>query len=356
MCRKLIEMRKYDYSFLEQDKIPGNLLNVLTGIYSMKSDNDHRKEKYDAVFTELEKIAIVQSVKGSNAIEGILTTDERINAIVNRSSAPLNHNEEEIAGYRDALNAIHNGYRNLNFNEANILSLHETLLKVVKPDAAGKYKEQDNVIMEVKNDGTRCVRFTPVPSNETKSAMEQLVLAYIDARDNSNINQLLLIPCVILDFWCIHPFSDGNGRMSRLLTLLLLYKIGFDAGKYISFEEQINKSKGYYYEALRISSMNWHENKNDYFHFVEYFLVTLFNCYKELDKRFATVNSKKINKTTRIEAIVLNSLLPISKKEISDILPDVSVTTIEAVLGKLLKEEKILKIGEGRDTKYIRKI
>ncbi len=348
-------MRKYDYSFLERGKIPGNLVNVLTGIYSMKSDNDHRKEKYDAVFTELEKIAIVQSVKESNAIEGILTTDERINAIVNRSSAPLNHNEEEIAGYRDALNLIHNGYQNLNFNEANILSLHETLLKVAKPNAAGKYKEQDNVIMEVKGDGTRCVRFAPIPSNETKSAMEQLVLAYIDARDNSNINQLLLIPCVILDFLCIHPFSDGNGRMSRLLTLLLLYKAGFDAGKYISFEEQINKSKGYYYEALRRSSINWHENKNDYFYFVEYFLVTLFNCYRELDKRFATVNSKKINKTTRIEATVLNSLLPISKKEISDILPDVSVTTIEAVLGKLLKEEKILKIGEGRDTRYIRK-
>ncbi len=348
-------MRKYDYSFLERGKIPGNLVNVLTGIYSMKSDNDHRKEKYDAVFTELEKIAIVQSVKESNAIEGILTTDERINAIVNRSSAPLNHNEEEIAGYRDALNLIHNGYQNLNFNEANILSLHETLLKVAKPNAAGKHKEQDNVIMEVKGDGTRCVRFAPIPSNETKSAMEQLVLAYVDARDNSNINQLLLIPCVILDFLCIHPFSDGNGRMSRLLTLLLLYKAGFDAGKYISFEEQINKSKGYYYEALRRSSINWHENKNDYFYFVKYFLVTLFNCYKELDKRFATVNSKKINKTTRIEATVLNSLLPISKKEISDILPDVSVTTIEAVLGKLLKEEKILKIGEGRDTRYIRK-
>ncbi len=350
-----MEMRKYDYSFLEHDKIPGNLVNVLTGIYSMKSDNDHRKEKYDAVFTELEKIAIVQSVKESNAIEGILTTDERINAIVNRSSAPLNHNEEEIAGYRDALNLIHNGYQNLNFNEANILSLHETLLKVAKPNVAGKYKEQDNVIMEVKGDGTRCVRFAPIPSNETKSAMEQLVLAYVDARDNSNINQLLLIPCVILDFLCIHPFSDENGRMSRLLTLLLLYKAGFDAGKYISFEEQINKSKGYYYEALRRSSINWHENKNDYFYFAKYFLVTLFNCYKELDKRFATVNSKKINKTTRIEATVLNSLLPISKKEISDILPDVSVTTIEAVLGKLLKEEKILKIGEGRDTRYIRK-
>ena len=349
-------MRKYDYSFLEFDRIPGNLINVLTSIYSMKSSNDNRKENFPNIFTELEKIAIVQSVKGSNAIEGILTTDERINEIVNKSSAPLNHNEEEIAGYRDVLNMIHTMHDSLNISEANILSFHEILLRTAKPTVAGKYKTSDNVIMEIKQDGTRSVRFSPVPAIETKNSMEQLLLAYIDARDNPNINQLLLIPCVILDFLCIHPFSDGNGRMSRLLTLLLLYKAGFDAGKYISFEEQINKTKGYYYESLRKSSVSWHENQNDYFFFVENFLMTLYTCYKELDKRFATVNSKKINKTSRIEATILNSILPISKKEISYILPDVSVTTIESVLSKMIKENKIIKIGEGRNTRYIRNI
>ena len=349
-------MRKFDYSFLESNKIPGNLINVLTSIYSMKSSNDNRKEKFPNIFTELEKIAIVQSVKGSNAIEGILTTDERINEIVNKSSAPLNHNEEEIAGYRDVLNMIHTRHDSLNISEANIISFHEILLRTAKPNVAGKYKTSDNVIMDIKQDGTRSARFSPVPAIDTKSSMEQLLLAYIDARDNPNINQLLLIPCVILDFLCIHPFSDGNGRMSRLLTLLLLYKAGFDAGKYISFEEQINKTKGYYYEALRKSSISWHENQNDYFFFVENFLMTLFTCYKELDKRFATVNSKKINKTSRIEATILNSILPISKKEISNILPDVSVTTIESVLSKMIKENKIVKIGEGRNTRYIRNI
>ena len=251
---------------------------------------------------------------------------------------------------------IHTTHDSLNISEANIISFHEILLRTAKPNVAGKYKTSDNVIMEIKQDGTRSVRFSPVPAIDTKSSMEQLLLAYIDARDNPNINQLLLIPCVILDFLCIHPFSDGNGRMSRLLTLLLLYKAGFDAGKYISFEEQINKTKGYYYEALRKSSISWHENQNDYFFFVENFLMTLFTCYKELDKRFATVNSKKINKTSRIEATILNSILPISKKEISNILPDVSVTTIESVLSKMIKENKIFKIGEGRNTRYIRNI
>jgi len=349
-------MRKYDYSFLENDKIPAKLINLLTGIYSMKTNNDIRKENYPNIFTELEKIAIVQSVKGSNAIEGIITTDERINEIVNNSSAPLNHNEEEIAGYRDVLNIIHTNHNNLNISEANILSFHEMMLRVAKPNVAGKYKVEDNIIMEVRPDGSRSIRFKPVAASDTPKAMEQLILAYVDARDNPNINQLLLIPCVILDFLCIHPFSDGNGRMSRLLTLLLLYKAGFDAGKYISFEEQINKTKGYYYEALRQSSISWDTNQNDYFYFVYNFLQTLFNCYKELDKRFATVNSKKINKTTRIEATILNSVLPITKKDISNILPDISVTTIEVVLNKMLKEGKITKIGEGRSTSYIRKL
>lgn len=348
-------MKKYDYSFLEKDKIPAKLVNLLTGIYSMKTNNDSRKENYPKVFTELEKIAIVQSVKGSNAIEGIITTDERINEIVNKNSAPLNHNEEEIAGYRDVLNLIHTNYYNLNISEASILTFHEMLLRVAKPNVAGKYKLEDNVVMELRPDGTRSIRFKPVSASETPKAMEQLILAYIDARDNPNINQLLLIPCVILDFLCIHPFSDGNGRMSRLLALLLLYKAGFDAGKYISFEEQINKTKGYYYEALRQSSIAWDNNQNDYYYFVYNFLYTLFNCYKELDKRFATVNSKKINKTSRVEATILNSVLPITKKEISDILPDVSVTTIEAVLNKMQKEGKITKIGVGRNTSYIRK-
>ena len=348
-------MRKYDYSFLENDKIPAKLINLLTGIYSMKTNNDIRKNNFPNIFTELEKIAIVQSVKESNAIEGIITTDERINEIVNRSSAPLNHNEEEIAGYRDVLNLIHKNHENLNISEDNLLSFHEMLLRAAKPNVAGKYKVDDNVIMEIKPDGTRSIRFKPVPAIETPKAMEQLILAYIDARDNPNINQLLLIPCVILDFLCIHPFSDGNGRMSRLLTLLLLYKAGFDAGKYISFEGQINKTKGFYYESLKQSSELWNDNKNDYYYFIYNFLSTLFTCYKELDKRFATVNSKKINKTTRIEATILNSVLPITKKEISDILPDVSVTTIESVLNKMQKEGKITKIGEGRNTSYIRK-
>lgn len=324
-------------------------------ISQLKTIENFRKEKFEKIFTELESVAKVQSVKSSNEIEGIITSDDRINAIVNQNSAPLNHNESEIAGYRDALNLIHQNYQNISFSQNTILSLHKTLLSATNYEYGGKYKTENNVIMEIDNSGNRKVRFRPVEANETENAMEQLELAFLDAYNDSNVNQLLLIPCVILDFLCIHPFRDGNGRMSRLLSLLLLYKNGFDVGKYISFEEQINKNKTQYYDSLKISSENWHDNKNNYIPFMQNFIITLYQCYQELDKRFAVVNSSKITKNSRIEATVLNSILPISKSEICKILPDVSPSTIESVLGKMVKSQTIKIIGNGRGARYVRK-
>lgn len=347
-------MRKFDYSFLDNGMIPSNLVNTTSGIYALRTTAGVRKEDYPKVFTELESIARVQSVKSSNAIEGIITSDQRIAAIVNQSSAPLNHSEAEIAGYRDALNRVHTDYEHLTFSEGDILLLHETMMTLSGDDLAGQYKQTDNIIVEIDANGNRRVRFRPTPASETKEAMEQMELAYMDACSNYNINQLLLIPCVILDFLCIHPFRDGNGRMSRLLSLLLLYKNGFDAGKYISFEEQINKYKDLYYDALQRSSSGWDTNQNDYFPFVENFLTMLYICYKELDKRFAVVHGKKVTKTARIEATVLGSLTPLSKADICAIHPDISPTTVEAVLGKMVKEGQIKRIGASRGSKYIK--
>ena len=347
-------MRVFDYSFLNNGLLPANLVNLTASIASLKTMAGVRKDEYAKIFTELEAIAKVQSVKSSNAIEGIVTSDERINAIVNQNSAPLNHNEAEIAGYRDALNTIHLHYATLDFRQSDILRLHEMLMSHAGYEYGGQYKTDDNVILEVDAQGQRRVRFRPTPAAETPQAMEQLELAYLDARSDANINQLLLIPCVILDFLCIHPFRDGNGRMSRLLSLLLLYKNGYDAGKYVSFEEQINNYKAYYYEALRQSSEGWTENENSYFPFIENFLSTLYMCYKELDQRFAVVHGKKVTKKARVEATVLNSLTPISKAEICRILPDVSPTTVEAVLGAMVKSGSVKRIGQVRNTRYIK--
>lgn len=347
-------MRKFNYSFLDNGLLPANLVNITASIYSLRTAAGVRKEEYAQVFTELEAVAKVQSVKSSNAIEGIVTSDQRIAEIVNRSSAPLNHNEGEIAGYRDALNIIHTGYAHLSFGERDILRLHEIMMSVAGYEFAGQYKTTNNVILEIAPDGTRSIRFRPTPAAETKEAMQQLEFAYLDACSNANINQLLLIPCVILDFLCIHPFRDGNGRMSRLLSLMLLYQNGFDAGKYISFEEQINNYKAYYYEALRQSSEGWNTNENDYFPFIQNFLSTLYMCYKELDKRFAVVHGKKITKSARIEATILGSLVPMSKAEICAIHPDISPTTVESVLGKLVKSGQIKRIGSSRSIRYVK--
>lgn len=347
-------MHRFDYRFLDNGLLPSSLVDVTSGIASLKTLAQFRKQDFAKAFTELERIARIQSVKGSNAIEGIITSDDRIAAIVDGNSAPLNHDEAEIAGYRDALALVHENHETLQFGESDILDLHGVMLGLVDGESAGSYKTEDNVIMEIDAQGRRSIRFEPVSASQTPQAMEQLVLAYRDARDNASINQLLLIPCVILDFLCIHPFKDGNGRMSRLLSLLLLYKNGFDAGKYISFEEQINAHKAHYYEALRQSSSGWSENKNDYFPFMGDFLRTLYRCYQELDRRFATVEDGRATKSGRIEAVVLGSLTPLSKADICQILPDVSPTTVEALLGKMVKEGRIRKIGAGRATRYKR--
>ena len=347
-------MHKFDYSFLEKGNVPASIVNITGSIYSLRTAADIRKNENLSVFSGLQRIAKIQSVKSSNAIEGIRTSDDRLTAIVNQDSAPLNHNEAEIAGYRDALNIVHTQHDTLEFSIDMIRRLHETMMTLSGDDLAGQFKRTNNVIVEVGNDGSRSVRFRPVSAADTPAAMEQLELAYLDACSNSNINPLLLIPCVILDFLCIHPFRDGNGRVSRLLSLLLLYKAGFDVGKYVSFEEQINNYKEFYYESLDQSSVGWDDNTNDYAPFLQNFLSTLYMCYKELDKRFAIYHSGKVNKTEQIEATVLNSLTPMSKANICEILPDVSPTTVEAVLGRMVRAGQIRKIGAGRNTQYIK--
>ena len=349
-------MKKFDYSFLRNSLLPANLINITSNIAELKSLESVRKKDFQKIFTKLESIAKIESVKGSNAIEGIVTSDKRLVEIVNNSSVPLNNNEQEIAGYRDALGAIHNGFQNIDIIESDILNIHSMLLSYTNYQYKGKYKTTDNIISEINKDGNRRVRFYPTPASQTKQAMEQMILAFIDARSDSSINQLLLIPCFILDFLCIHPFSDGNGRMSRLLSLLLLYKNGFDAGKYISFEEQINKNKSAYYVSLEKSSINWHDTNNDYVPFIENFIFTLLICYKELDKRFALIGEKHLFMRDRVKGTVLNSLVPIGKKEINYILPDVSARTIEVVLSEMLKQNKIKKIGTFKDAKYVKNI
>jgi Fic family protein len=345
-------MRRYDYSFIKHLKIQTNIMSMTNRIEALRVKENGRKKSNPDVFTALSSIARIQSVKESNEIEGIVTTDKRMDEIVNKNSAPLNHNEMEIAGYRDVLDLIHNEYEAMSLNEDTILRMHGMMMSYT-PRGGGKYKTEDNILVSIDEQGVRSIIFRPVSSKETSESMEQLILAYTDARDDAGIDPVLLIPCFILDFLCIHPFYDGNGRMSRLISLLLMYKNDMDVGKYISFEGRINGLKKDYYDSLRRSSEGWHNNINDYIPFIENFIFTLFSCYMELDKRFDVLETKKINKNNRIEATVKNSVAPVSKKDIMNILPDISQTTIEAKLSELVKQDRIKKVGSYKDARYI---
>ena len=346
-------MRKFDYSFLETS-IPANIASLSAIVADLRAKGEFRKLQYADSYEKLRQKAIVESVKGSNAIEGIVTTDDRIRDIVN-GAIPVTHDEKEISGYKEALNLIHTNYDHMDLTEDTIKVLHRMMESEVNPAEAGQYKSHDNMIMEYMPDGTRHIRFKPVEAKKTSKAMEQLLLAYYDARQNSNIADLLLIPCFIVDFLCIHPFLDGNGRVSRLLTVLLLYMSGYDIGRYISIEGQINKYKESYYDALEQSSAKWHENQNDYTPFMVNFMQILYRCYKELDESFMDIKLKKAKKSERVEAILLNAIVPISKGDILDKVPDISVKTVELVLSKMIKENKIVKIGSFRDARYMKK-
>lgn len=342
----------FDYSFLKNGLLPAGFINLVAEIYKMKATAASQTENCADIFTVLEKISTVQSVKSSNEIEGVVTTEERYHVILQDRNNAVSHNEKEIAGYWEALSIIQSDRGYLDFDENTIRLLHKTMMNITGYEYAGQYKERNNDIIEKDPNGYRNVRFHPTTATETPEAMKQLILAYSEARNDSEINQLLLIPCVILDFLCIHPFKDGNGRISRLLTLLLLYQNKYDVCKYISLEEQINKRKAIYYSALRKSSEGWHENQNDYIPFMIEFLTELYMSYKELEQKVGGIGRKKATKQERIEKAVLDSLKPVSKADISEMLPDVSVTTVEAVLGRMIREGKIKKVGAGKKVRY----
>lgn len=345
-------MRKFDYSFLK-DKHLNDILRLSNLIADVNAKELFRKELYGDVFNKLQEKAMIDSVIASNSIEGIGTSEERIQEIFKGSEA-ITHDEMEILGYKEALNYIHTK-NDIEVDERTIKYLHYLIEKDVDPGNAGQYKSGNNYIMEYHSDGTRKIRFTPVDHKEVPNAVEQLLLAYYDARQDDRISQLLLSFCFVLDFTCIHPFKDGNGRVSRLLTLLLLYKAGYDIGKYVSIENQINDFKDQYYAALNKSSVGWHNNENDYSYFIIFMLQIMYRCYLSLNDSLGELTLKKAKKKDRIKSVVESSLVPISKMQIKDMLPDISVRTIEAQLKSLIDSGDIIKIGTYKDARYISK-
>ena len=343
-------MRRYDYRFLMTD-LAAEVAGLTDVIADLRAREALRRLQYEDTYEVLRRNAIIASVRESNAIEGIVTTDDRIREIV-AGKKPLTHDEKEIAGYKEALNLIHTEHASLDVNSDVILQLHRMMMEETATAEAGKNKSRDNLIMEYGTDGTRRIRFRPVKASETEASMEQMLLAYYAGRQEALIMPLLLIPCVVLDFLCIHPFLDGNGRVSRLLTILMLYISGYDIVRYASVERQISAHKEAYYDALERSSHNWHKEKNDYKPFMVFFLQIMYRCYREIDDQFTELSLKKAKKQERVEAVLLNAIVPVSKSDILEKLPDISVKTVELVLGRMLKAGTIRKIGTYRDARY----
>ena len=345
-------MRQFDYRKKWEKLLTPKTVSYLAQIHEFKGEQTLFIEAQKDTLTQLVKIARIQSTEASNKIEGIYTSDERLKALVQDSTRPRTRNEREIAGYRDVLNTIHESYDYIPLKPSMILQLHRDLFKFEGYDIGGKYKAADNIIEEEDDKGNKFVRFQPMPAWETPEAMDILCDAFETALATEQIDPLLLIPMFVLDFLCVHPFNDGNGRMSRLLTLLLMHRSGYIVGKYISIEKLIEKTKEEYYESLQQSSFGWYEEQNDYEPFVHYMLGIIVAAYREFSSRVRLLTTEKMSKSERVREIIRGTVGTITKSEILERCPDISQMTVQRALAELLETEQIVKIGGGRYTKY----
>ncbi len=345
-------MRPLDYKNEYRKLLSPEIVSYLAQIHEMKGQQNLFVEAQKDALGELLEIARIQSTEASNRIEGIITTDDRLKKIVMNKTTPRGRSEREIAGYRDVLNTVHENYDYIPVRPGMILQLHRDLYKFSNSAVGGSFKISDNVIAEALPDGTKRVRFQPVPAWETTAAMDALCGALQDALNDPELDPLLLTPLFILDFLCIHPFNDGNGRMSRLLTLLLLYRSGYFVGKYISIEKLIADSKETYYEALQESSAGWHEGTNDYLPFVRYMLSIVIAAYREFASRADVLITRGLSKPGRVREIIRSTIGRITKAQIMEQCPDISQKTVERALAEMLRNGEIIKIGGGRYTSY----
>jgi len=346
-------MRSFDYRKEWKKLLTPEIVALLTSVHEYKGKQlVFLKFKAESLKNLTER-AKTESAEASNKIEGIFASTARLKAIVKDKTTPKTIYEQEIAGYRDVLNVISENYEYISVKPNMILQLHRDLYKFEGYDIGGKYKTADNIIEEEDIQGNKFVRFKPVPAWETPEAIENLCNEFDKALGTGTIDPLLLIPMFILDFLCIHPFNDGNGRMSRLLTLLMLYRAGYIVGKYISIEHLIEKTKESYYECLQDSSLNWHEEENNYVPFVQYMLGVVVAAYRDFSDRVETLVTSGLSKPERVAELIKNTYGEITKSQIMDKCPDISRITVERALAELLSSENIIKIGGGRYTKYV---
>lgn len=346
-------MRQFHYSTIKEQKWDSEMLGLIAAIYKEAGKQELSLRQKPEELEKLVEIAKIQSTEASNAIEGIVTTSTRIRQLVTEKTTPKNRNEQEIAGYRDALNIIHENFDAIPITKNYILQLHKVMYSHMNNPMAGRTKSVQNYISATYPDGHVETLFTPLAPFETADALDRICEEYNRVIGNMEIEPLIAIPIFIHDFLCIHPFNDGNGRMSRLLTTLLLYRSGFYVGKYISLEAKIAKNKDLYYDALGKAQIGWHEETEDKVPFIKYLLGTILSAYRDFEDRFALVEKKR----PAIEIVrqaSMNKLGRFSKQDIRELCPSLSVSAIEGALRKMVDTGEIKREGNGKNTRYRR--
>ena len=346
-------MRTFNYSLIKDNKWDSELLGLIAAIYKEAGKQELYLKQRPAELEKLVEIAKIQSTEASNAIEGIVTTNTRIRQLVEEKTTPRNRDEQEIAGYRDVLGIIHENFDAIPLTRNYILHMHKILYSHMANPAAGKTKTVQNYISAAYPDGHTEILFTPMAPFETPEALDRLCEEYNRVTGNMELEPLIAIPVFIHDFLCIHPFNDGNGRMSRLLTTLLLYRNGFLIGRYISLEAKIAKDKDLYYEALRASQDGWYEGKNDPEPFIKYLLGTILAAYRDFEDRYAIVETKRpALEMVRLAAQELIGRF--TKQDIMERCPSLSISSVEGSLRKLTEEGELKREGVGKGTFYCR--
>ena len=346
-------MRIFNYSKLKEQKWDSEILGLVAAIYKEAGKQELYLKQRPEELEKLVAIAKVQSTEASNAIEGIVTTSTRIKQLMSEKTAPKNRSEEEIAGYRDVLALIHEDYDAIPISRNYILQLHKIMYSYANNPMAGKTKNVQNYISASYPDGHTETLFTPLAPYETPEALDRICDEYNRVIGNMEIDPLLAIPVFIHDFLCIHPFNDGNGRMSRLLTTLLLYRNGFYVGRYISLEAKIAKNKDLYYNALGESQHGWHEAEEDKIPFIKYILGIILAAYKDFEDRFSLVETKR----TALETVRMASqqkLGRFTKQDIRELCPSLSISSIEGALRKLVESGELIREESGKNTNYHR--
>ena len=346
-------MRDFHYTAIREQKWDSEILGLIAAIYKEAGKQEMYLKQRPEELEKLVEIAKVQSTEASNAIEGIVTTSTRIRQLVEEKTAPRNRDEQEIAGYRDALNIIHENFDAIPITRNYILQLHKVLYSHVNNPMAGQTKSVQNYISATDPNGHTETLFTPLAPFETPEALERICDEYNRVIGNMEAEPLIVIPIFIHDFLCIHPFNDGNGRMSRLLTTLLLYRNGFYVGKYISLEAKIAKNKDLYYAALRQAQEGWHEGTEDAVPFIKYLLGIILSAYRDFEERFSLVEQKKPALET-VRQATLSKIGRFSKQDIRELCPALSVSSIEGALRKLVASGELKREGNGKSTCYYR--